>query len=175
MADLVIEEWGPTHPRWDELLTVVAELQQTRWLTDRYDWHRSSHFLVAIRGNAITGFLRFVTQTIGPDAECGPVSLDGVALLEAKILAFGVLPVYRRQGIGRALQEACVRRAAQLNCYQVRSHSSGDNIANHQLKLAMGFGVHPIIRGDDRRGVYFVLPLREGVWDTPTSNRTTKP
>ena len=166
MADLVIEEWDQTHPRWGELLAVVDALKQARWVTDRYDWHRSSHVLVAIKGSAITGFLRVVTQEIGPDAGCDPVVLNGVALLEAKILAFGVLPPYRRQGIGRALQQACVRRAAQLNCYQVRSHSSGDNAANHQLKLAMGFGVHPIVRGEDRRGVYFVLPLRHLGRDT---------
>lgn len=160
MADLVIEEWGQAHPRWGELLAVVADLKQTQWVTAQYKWHRSSHLLVATAGSAIAGFLRFVTQEIGPDAECDPVVLDGAALLEAKILAFGVLPPYRCQGIGRALQQACVQRAAQLNCYQVRSHSSGDNTANHRLKLAMGFGVHPIVRGDDRRGVYFVLPLR---------------
>ena len=46
-----------------------------------------------------------------------------------------------------------------MGCYQIRSHSSGDNQANHYLKLSLGYGVHPIIRGEDQRGVYFVLPL----------------
>jgi len=39
-------------------------------------------------------------------------------------------------------------------------HSSGDHQANHPLKLSLGFAVHPILRGEDRWGVYFVMPLR---------------
>ena len=41
----------------------------------------------------------------------------------------------------------------------MRSHSSRNNRENHRLKLAMGFGVHPVLRGDDREGVYFMMPL----------------
>ena len=51
------------------------------------------------------------------------------------------------------------RLAQRLGCYQLRSHSSGDNTANHQLKLAMGFALHRIERGDDQRGAYFIMPL----------------
>jgi GNAT superfamily N-acetyltransferase len=101
-----------------------------------------------------------VIQVIGEDDELEAVTLDGAALLEAKVLAFGVPPAYRRHGIGRALQEHVLVAAKQLGCYQVRSHSSGSHSANHRLKLRMGFGVYPIQRGDDRRGAYFVMPLR---------------
>ena len=62
--------------------------------------------------------------------------------------------------IGRALQEAALRLSKELGCYQLRSHSSGDKTANHQLKLAMGFALHRIVRGEDRLGGYFIMPLR---------------
>jgi hypothetical protein len=42
----------------------------------------------------------------------------------------------------------------------MRSYSGGDNVANHHLKLTMGFGIHPVVRGEDLGGVYFVMPLR---------------
>jgi GNAT superfamily N-acetyltransferase len=160
MSELCIEEWDHSHPRWEELLRVVADAEQADWVAAQYAWHRSTHMLVAQTNGAICGFLRFVTQDIGADADCEPVMFNGTALIEAKVLAFGVLEEYRRQGIGRALQAYALRYATHLECYQVRSHSSGGNRANHHLKLSMGFGVHPILRGDDRRGVYFVMPLR---------------
>jgi len=157
---IIIEEWDSQHPRWSELLLLVTELNQRDWFTFTGEWHFSSHVLVARRGSEIVGFLRFVLQDIGPDTDCPPVEWKGETLQEAKVLAFGVLPAQRRQGVGRNLQEALRQQSQELGCYQIRSHSSGDNPANHQLKLSLGYGVHPIIRGDDRRGVYFVLPLR---------------
>lgn len=158
---LTIEEWDLQHPRWAELLEQVSRLHQNDWFTFTAEWHASSHVLVALRGSAIVGFLRFVCQEIGPDTDCPPVQFQGKNLQEAKVLAFGVLPLQRRHGIGRALQEALRQRAQALGCYKIRSHSSGDNIENHQLKLSLGYSVHPILRGEDRRGVYFILPLRQ--------------
>ncbi len=161
---LVIEEWPSAHPRWAELLQVVQAEQQTTWVAATFPWHRTTHMLVATQETAIIGFLRFVTQLIGEDQELEPVRLAGEALIEAKVLAFAVLPAARRKGVGRTLQERALAAAAQLGCYQVRSHSSGAQSANHQLKLAMGFGIHPIVRDDDRRGAYFIMPLRMTRW-----------
>ena len=160
-VDFLIEEWTSEHARWSELLTLVTELNQKDWLAFTGEWHHSSHVLVAQRGAEIVGFLRFVIQDIGPDMDCPPVEWRRETLREAKVIAFGVLPSQRRQGVGRILQEVLRQRAQELSCYQIRSHSSGDNLENHQLKLSLGYGVHPIIRGDDRRGVYFILPLRQ--------------
>jgi hypothetical protein len=47
--------------------------------------------------------------------------------------------------------------------HPLRSHSGGSHAANQQLKLSMGFRVHPIVRDDDARGAYFVLPLQVGI------------
>ena len=157
--EYAIVEWTPARPRWSEVLDVVAEMGQTAWVDFHAPFHQSDHMLVALWEDVVAGFLRFVTQEIGPDAGCPPVRLNDQPLTEAKVLAFGVPSVYRRRGIGRALQVATIARARALGCHQVRSHSSGTNEANHQLKLALGFGAHPVTRGDDHAGVYFILPL----------------
>jgi GNAT superfamily N-acetyltransferase len=154
-----VEAWDPAHPRWAVLLALIADLGQTGWVAFSADFHQTTHMLVALDADRIAGFLRYVVQAIGPDAGCPSVAIDGRTLREAKILAFGVDPARQRQGIGRALQLRCIADARERGCYQVRSHSGGDHPANHQLKLALGFGVHPILRGDDTRGAYYILPL----------------
>jgi GNAT superfamily N-acetyltransferase len=164
MSELSIEQWGDLHPRWRELVQIVADEQQEEWFSAHYEWHRSSHVLVALIDEVICGFLRFTTQVIGEDADCDPVMLNGIPLIEAKVFAFAVVARFRNQGIGRALQRNALHYAVKLRCYQVRSHSSGKNEANHHLKLSMGFGIHPIIRDDDNRGAYFVMPLFN-LWD----------
>jgi GNAT superfamily N-acetyltransferase len=156
----VVETWPPDHPRWAELTDFIARQGQTNWVGFSAPWHCSSHLLVALgEGKQITGFLRYVIQAIGADEERPAVELHGEPLLEAKVLAFAVDETHRRQGIGRALQIALLQQAKAQGLYQVRSHSSGSNQANHQLKLALGYGVHPIVRGQDDRGAYFILSL----------------
>ena len=140
-------------------MEMVAEQGQYSWVIFEADWHQSSHILVARQEEDILGFLRFVVQDIGPEDDCPPVQFGGKNLREAKVLAFAVREAYRRHGIGRALQERLIEEAKACELFQIRSHSSGANTANHQLKLAMGYGVHPVIRGEDRRGLYFILPL----------------
>lgn len=159
-ATPVVERWSPEHPRFAELLDVVAGEQQTRYLGFAADWHLSSHVLVALDGTEVVGFLRFVVQHIGTDDDLPPVRLRGEALTEAKVIAFGVVPRARRRGFGTELQRAALAWATELGCFQVRSRSDGDRPENHELKLKMGFGVHPAPRGDDTASVYFVMPLR---------------
>lgn len=157
---LVIAEWDEGHPDWAHLLAVIAQMGQQDWVNARFPWHRTSHLLVATQGSIVVGFLCLVTQEIGVDDDLPPTLFQGEALIEGKVMAFGVIEAYRRQGIGRALQAAALQLAKRLGCYQLRSHSSGDNTANHQLKLAMGFALHRIERGDDHRGAYFIMPLQ---------------
>jgi GNAT superfamily N-acetyltransferase len=154
-----IEEWSAQHPHWSSLLAKIDSWGQTDWVSFTADFHFSTHLLVALKGGEIVGFLRYVAQPIGPDMGCPPMALNDAQLIEAKVLAFAVDGAHQGQGIGRALQQEVIRRAREAGCYQVRSHSSGKNEANHHLKLSMGFAVHPIVRGEDEKGVYFVMPL----------------
>jgi GNAT superfamily N-acetyltransferase len=155
-----IEEWTPAHLHWVEAAALIESLGQMKWVSFTAEWHVSTHVLVALMDGAPAGMLRFVVQPIGPDAGCEPVAMNGKPLIEAKVLAFGVLESCRRKGIGRALQLKLIERARALGCYQVRSHSGGDHPENHHLKLSLGYAVQPIVRGDDTRGAYFILPLR---------------
>lgn len=166
--NVTIAEWPTDDPRLASLRVVIDEVGQTDWVDFSAPWHQSDHLLVATivphdeahDADQIVGFLRFVIQPIGPESDCETVYFGGQPLLEAKILAFAVLPAFQNQGVGRALQRAAIERSTALGCYQVRSHSSGSNRANHHLKLKLGFTVYPIVRGDDTAGVYFLLPLR---------------
>ena len=83
----------------------------------------------------------------------------GKTLREAKIIAFGVKKAYRRRGIGRGLQEYTLKRAKELDCYQVRSVSDMDHTENHQLKLSMGFAVEPMER--EEPSLAFIMPLSQ--------------
>ena len=160
MTNFSIEPLTPEHLRWHELLACVETEGQRRWLEFALEHHLSSHVLAAFKEGVVAGFLRFVVQPIGPADYCPPLMLDGEILTEAKILAFGVSGQFRRQGIGILLQIAAIDHARARGCYQVRSWSTLDHIANHHLKLRLGFSAHPEQRDNGQQGYYYLLPLR---------------
>ena len=147
---------------WPALQALVERLDQVEWMDFRAPWQVSEHVLLALEAGEGCGFLRYVVQPIGPELDRPAFEQAGTPLLEAKVLAFGVLPEQRRKGVGRALQERLIEQARGQGLFQIRSHSGGENVENHRLKLALGYAVVPILRGEDRNGAYFVLPLRGG-------------
>ena len=159
LSRLSIHELTPDHRDWQEYVDVIDAGGQARWAFDaRFD-RFSRHYVIAKRDDRVVGFLMYVVWEIGPhDRNQPPLVVDGRKLTEAKIIAFGVKEAYRRQGVGRALQQYVIRRARALGCYQVRSVSGADHPANRQLKLAMGFAVEPMER--DKPTLAFVMPLR---------------
>lgn len=157
--DFRIEEWSSEHQRWQELVQLIANENQTEWAFDPFFKQFSQYYLVAMRESTIVGFLMFVVWEIGPnDRGHPPIQLNDETLNEAKILAFGVPKEYRRQGIGRLLQEETKLRAKQLGCYQIRSVSDQNYSENHHLKLSMGFAVVPMERDDPT--LTFVMKLK---------------
>ncbi len=158
MADIVIEQWWRDHPRWVELIACAAGEKQQREVECVFDFHRGTRVFVALDGDTIVGFLRFALQYIGPGDDCPVLTLDAEPLTEAKILAFAVLETYRRRGIGTRLQQAAIQHARDLGCYQVRSWSTVDKVANYQVKLKLGFCAQPQHRDSGEQGYYFVLP-----------------
>lgn len=159
MDVLTISRWTSDHRHWSKLVTLIEHLGQIDWVEFHADWHEESIMLVAHINAQPVGFLRYVIQAIGPDAGLEPLQFDGQILREAKVLAFGVVRAMRRQGIGTRLQQTLIDESRQAGCYQIRSHSSLDNKANHQLKLSLGFAVHPLPSTPDKDGYYFVLLL----------------
>lgn len=152
-----IHELAPDHRDWPEYVVVVEGEGQSRWAFDtRYERFRR-RYVMARQDSHVVGFLMYLIWRIGPnDRKHPPLAVGGAPLTEAKIMAFGVKG-YRRQGIGRALQEHVLRQAKALGCYQVRSESTGEHPANQRLKLAMGFAVEPMER--DTPTLAFIMPL----------------
>jgi GNAT superfamily N-acetyltransferase len=155
-----IEEWLPSNPRWSELVACIDSENQSRWVFNDYFEQFPRYFLVALHENQVVGFLMFFLQPIGPEADCTPLHIHGSWLIEAKIIGFGVRRTHRRQGLGQELQEYAIRRTRELGCYQIRSYSESHNVANYQLKLRLGFAAVPESRSDDKKGTYFIMPLR---------------
>ena len=157
MTDFTIQRCRPGDEHYQETHDLAATLGQTAWLTADHAWHLESHLLIAVLADRPVGFLRVVVQQIGPECDRPSITKNGEPLREAKVLAFGVAEDQRRRSVGTALQKEMIRLATTLGCYQVRSRSGGKNLANHALKLSLGFGVHPTTAKD--AGVFFVLPL----------------
>ncbi|MER6082844.1 GNAT family N-acetyltransferase [Streptomyces sp. NPDC001833] len=158
--EIQVREVPGGHVEDDPVWALIDELGQSDWVRFTAGFQLSSHVLAAYSAGPLPlGFCRYVVQPVGPDTGCPPFTLQGQAVHEAKILAFGVPERWRRRGVGTALQRAVIAAAGTKGCHQVRSHSSGENVENHQLKLRLGFAVHPIVRDDDVRGCYFILPL----------------
>lgn len=129
-----------------------------------YD-QRASQILVAFTKTAtetkIVGLLRMIITPIGPEDDLPIIKQGGKELLQAKIMDFFVLPDYRRQKIGRQLQERAILEAKKQSCYQICSFSYHPNEANHALKLSMGFAVRPEFRKNKTAyGLYFIMPLK---------------
>lgn len=155
---VTIDLWTTPQPALDRL---IERLGQADWVAFRADWHQESHLLVAHVEGVPVGFLRYVIQQIGVEEDLEPLQVKGDILTEAKVIAFGVALEQRRQGIGRQLQLALIDRSKRAGCYQIRSHSSLDNTANHQLKLSLGFALHPLLASPNKDGYYFILSLWE--------------
>ena len=146
---------------WKQLWTVIEQLEQQPYIEVQAGHFRSSHMFAALVEGRPVGFLRFVVQRLGEDEGRPPIVFRDEVLYEAKIIAFGVLPEERNQGIGRSLQQKAMKRAEALGCCQVRSRSDYGNDANYHLKMSLGFGIQPSLEDDS---VYFVkaLPARLG-------------
>ncbi|MDE0198206.1 MAG: GNAT family N-acetyltransferase [Caldilineaceae bacterium] len=155
-VEVKIVEVTEENQLWAQLWPVVEHLEQQPYIEVQAGHFRSSHVFAALVKDRPVGFLRFVVQRLGEDEGRPPIVFRDEVLYEAKIIAFGVLPEERNQGIGRLLQLEAIRRAQELGCCQVRSRSAYENDANYRLKISMGFGIQPSLENDS---VYFLMAL----------------
>lgn len=144
---------------YQQLLDTATQLDQARYITAAPDVAASSVLLGAFTPEQCVGFLRFVIQVIG-QGEQRPAIIGphGQALTEGYVEAFGVLPTYRCQGIGEALQGFAIDYCRDQHCYQMRSRSPVTSVENYALKLKMGYAVHPSHENDS---YYFIKALGE--------------
>lgn len=139
------------------LLAVANQLNQARYIYAHTTDVEDSILLGAFTQTQCVGFLRFLIQVIGRDQHRPPIiDRAGQPLREGYVEAFGVLPPYRRQGIGQMLQEYMITYCRNHHYYQVRSRSPITSAENYALKLKMGYAVHP---SDENDSYYFIKTL----------------
>ena len=162
-----LEEWPFQHPRWAEFLVCLeaAAPEQAPFVLGDYSKALPCHLFVALQVHRVVGFLRFGIQPIGREEGCPPLVLNAETLTEAKIHAFAVREELRGRGIGKALQCQAIRRATELGCYQLASHSSYEWQANYRVKLSLGFSAQPETDGSGDPSVRFLMPLRSAARD----------
>jgi GNAT superfamily N-acetyltransferase len=173
-SQFVVEEWDTRHPRFPELLRFLEDVapEQLPFVVGERYARFTCPLMVALEAGEVAGAIRFAIQPIGSEERCPPLHRDGVLLTEAKIHAFAVRSASRGRGIGRLLQERVIRRARELGCHQVASYSCYDKVANHHIKLSLGFAAQAEVHGENEQGVYFLMPLRGGV--TGRTARSTR-
>lgn len=138
------------------LLQATDALNQTKYLLSTQIYYNESILIAAFNGTDCIGFLRLVIQTIGSDQGRPPILHENLPLQEGYVEAFGVLPEYRRQGIGQQMQEYAISLCRAYPCYQIRSRSPLTSIENYALKLKMGYAIHPSNENDS---YYFIKVL----------------
>ena len=141
-----------------QLLLVAEQLDQARYIPAHETYADQSILLGVFTHDQCVGFLRFLVQGIGREQHRLPVvDAAGQPLREGYVEAFGVLPPYRRRGIGQALQEHAIAYCRDHNCYQIRSRSPVSSVENYALKLKMGYAIHPSNENDS---YYFIKTLQ---------------
>lgn len=138
-----------------------------RWVLSDEQPQPNTHILGAIIDNRVIGHIALEQRPLEIPAsawskhQTAPIMrADGTPLSETFVSAFGVEMAHRRQGYGRALQQAALAHTKSLGCYQMRSWSSLDKPANYALKLSLNFAIYPAIQashsGEPISGVYFI-------------------
>ena len=156
------------HEQWVPYVAHLRRVEQARWVLGDDDLPTEPFlFLAAVEGGEVVGNLALCVQMIAMPAtewsggvEKPLVDGEGDPLRETFVQTFFVEAPHRRQGIGRALQEAAVAWTREAGCAQMRSWSSLDKPENYALKLSMGFAMQPSVHdswgGYQVSGVYFV-------------------
>ncbi len=145
-------------PAFHDLLLIAGQLAQARYIAVQEDHIEESILLGAFVERRCAGFLRCIIQVIGRDRDRPPIQYAGHVLREGYVEAFGVVPAYRRQGVGQMMQERVIGLCRQRQCYQIRSRSPITGQENYALKLKMGYAIHPSAENDS---YYFIKLLAD--------------
>jgi len=169
-----ISRLDPDHPLWQALAAHLAANGDAHWVLDEGGRPKNDSlvFLAAQVDEQTVGSLTLLRQPIeipatkwAGDRDLSLRDAGGSVLYELFVQTFSVDEAHRRKGIGRALQEEALRQAQMMGCYQLRSWSSLDRIANYPLKLGLRFAFHPAIYQTDSglkvSGGYFIQVVQK--------------
>ncbi len=156
MMDVEIVDIQENTPAYAKVMDVARQLNQAKYIPVHEQYIDESLLLGARMDQQYVGFLRCLIQVIGREHGRSPIMVAGQALREGYIEAFGVVPPYRRHGLGQHLQERAIALCQARNCYQIRSRSPITSYENYALKLKMGYAIHPSHENDS---YYFIKTL----------------
>lgn len=172
---MAIERFTPDHPLWAGFCTHLRQHDMAQWVLQPGQISADTpcqplpalYFLVAVERDQVVGHITLKMQRVefpsanGDDASSTAVLMrDERPLRELFVQTFAVNQEFRNQGRGRMLQSSALDLCRRLGCYQLRSWSSADKVANYALKLRLGFSIHPALletpEGKQVAGAYFV-------------------
>lgn len=154
--DVTIVDVQENTVAYTKLMDVARQLNQAQYIQAHEHYIDASLLLGASMDQQCVGFLRCLIQVIGREHGRTPITVAGQALREGYIEAFGVVPSYRRRGIGQQMQERAIAICQVRGCYQIRSRSPITSYENYALKLKMGYAIHPSHENDS---YYFIKTL----------------
>lgn len=159
----------PAHPQWSAFVAHLDRVGMTHYALDAGLPKADTTYFGICKQDAVIGHISIKKQPLVvpashlTDDQPLLVNRNDQRLSETFVQTFAVEEGHRREGHGRALQQAALEQTRALGCCQMRSWSSADKYANYALKLSMGFGVHPALYpmpgGKPISGVYFVMPV----------------
>lgn len=126
---------------WDNFISHLKRANMYQHVAfDKYDYI----FLAKIVDNDVVGHISTIKEPLEiPSLKKKPIKYNSKELFEYYVQTFFVDENYRRKGYGKELQKEAYRLSCKLGAYQLRSWSSYDKMANYQLKLSLGFAIHP--------------------------------
>lgn len=130
------------------LLHVADQRDQARYIAVHAPHIDESPLLGAFAAEQCVGFLRLVIQVLGREYARTPIVVADEALQEGYVAAFGVVPAYRRRGIGQRLQARTIKLCRERGCYQSRSRSPIARVENDALKLKLDYAIQPSHEND---------------------------
>jgi GNAT superfamily N-acetyltransferase len=101
-------------------------------------------YIVKIVENEVIGHITLIKKILEvPLLKREPIRHKENELFEYFVQTFYVSENYRRNGYGKQLQNKAYELSCIKGAYQMRSWSSYDKSANYQLKIELGFTMHP--------------------------------
>lgn len=131
-------------PMWPELGAHLERTGDLRHVSDGHGIKPELFFLGAIMDGRVVGHVSLKRDILCvPSEPPTAMHLGAAELWESFVQTFQVEEVSRRQGLGTALQQAAIELSRELGCYQMRSWSSLDKVANYHVKFQLGFAFCP--------------------------------
>ncbi len=137
----MIKEIKKDNKYWQSFIDNLKEAKMLKYV----DLDSSDYlYIVNVVDNKVVGHITLVKNALEiPLLEKQPIEHNEEKLFEYFVQTFFVSEDFRRKGYGKELQEQAFTLSCKNDAYQMRSWSSYNKNANYQLKIDLGFSIHP--------------------------------